>query len=307
MAAASRVSTGQATRSSGRPMRRLRALIEGVHFLQEALEVLFDAQGAQGQDDRAELGVGQQAAAQAVQIKGQGAGLLARAEVRDPSELLSQPVAEGLLIPMIAEGLEGLAEGVEVMEGELPHPIGHAVQALPGGFPEELLLRLPQEILQAPAGVLGLAEALQGVEGVADEGGAGEERDPDQRAQLLPDFEQDIRRQAEMVAGHASLPVRGFPLDSIVGASLPPVKPRRFVGVSQNCRTTASSCPTKRPGPTKLGHTPLRSSASRRSDRLPAGSGRAGRVMPTSRLLTIPGPVLLSRHRDCRAPRPSLQ
>jgi hypothetical protein len=184
--------------------------VEGVHFLQEALEVLFDAQGAQGQDDRAELGVGQQAAAQAVQIKGQGAGLLARAEVRDPSELLSQPVAEVLLIPMIAEGLEGLAEGVEVMEGELPHPVGHAVQALPGGFPEELLLRLLQEILQAPAGVLGLAEALQGVEGVADEGGAGEGRDPDQRAQLLPDVEQDVRRQAEVVAGHASLPVRAF-------------------------------------------------------------------------------------------------
>jgi hypothetical protein len=183
--------------------------VEGVHFLQEALEILFDAQGAQGQDDWAELGVGQQAAAQAVRIKGQGAGLLARAEVRDLSELPSQPVAEGL---------EGAAEGVEVMEGELRHPLGHAVQALPGGFPEELLLHLLQEVLQAPAGFLGFAEALQGVEGVADEGGAGERRDPDQRAPLLLDVEQDICHQAEVVAGHASLPVRGFPLNSIVGA-----------------------------------------------------------------------------------------
>ena len=33
------------------------------------------------------------------------------------------------------------------------------------------------------------------------------------------------------------------------------VKRRVAMGVSQNRRTTARSCPTKRPGPTKLGHT----------------------------------------------------
>jgi hypothetical protein len=76
------------------------------------------------------------------------------------------------------------------------------------------------------------------------------------------------------------------------------VKCGRIVGVSQNRGTTACSCPTKRPGPTKLGHTPDRRAAGRSFGR------RSGRRGGTD---ARPGPSPLPVAQDQRQVEPVVQ